>query len=44
MCMQEEISKEFEEKKTELEPKVIEIYEALPAPIKVYTLFFPIFR
>ncbi|KAG6783013.1 plasma membrane-associated cation-binding protein 1-like [Populus alba x Populus x berolinensis] len=30
----EEISKEFEEKKTELEPKVIEIYEASSAEIK----------
>ncbi|URE17009.1 DREPP plasma membrane polypeptide [Musa troglodytarum] len=30
----EEISKELEEKKTELQPKVVEIYEASPAEIK----------
>ncbi|XP_042474283.1 plasma membrane-associated cation-binding protein 1-like [Zingiber officinale] len=30
----EEFAKEFEEKKTELQPKVIEIYEASPPPIK----------
>ncbi|KAJ8471492.1 hypothetical protein OPV22_025835 [Ensete ventricosum] len=30
----EEISKELEEKKTELQPKVVEIYEAAPAEIK----------
>ncbi|KAG6518182.1 hypothetical protein ZIOFF_021585 [Zingiber officinale] len=34
MCVQEEFAKEFEEKKTELQPKVIEIYEASPPPIK----------
>lgn len=37
--MQEEIGKELEEKKTELGPKVIEIYEALAAPIKVLVNF-----
>ncbi|XP_074591770.1 plasma membrane-associated cation-binding protein 1-like [Curcuma longa] len=30
----EEYGREFEEKKTELQPKVAEIYEASPAPIK----------
>ncbi|XP_072960333.1 plasma membrane-associated cation-binding protein 1-like [Typha angustifolia] len=30
----EEINKEFEEKKSELQPKVLEIYEASPANIK----------
>ncbi|OMO68902.1 DREPP plasma membrane polypeptide [Corchorus capsularis] len=30
----EEISKEFEDKKTELQPKIAEIYEASPAEIK----------
>lgn len=33
--VQEEIDKEFEEKKTELQPKVVEIYEASSAEIKV---------
>ncbi|KAF8412608.1 hypothetical protein HHK36_000577 [Tetracentron sinense] len=32
----EEISKEFEEKKTELQPKVTEIYEASSAEIKTF--------
>ncbi|KAK9267079.1 hypothetical protein L1049_009497 [Liquidambar formosana] len=32
----EEISKEFEEKKTELQPRVIEIYEASSAEIKAF--------
>lgn len=31
----EEITKEFEEKKTELQPKVLEIYEAAPSELKV---------
>ncbi|KAF5742399.1 DREPP plasma membrane polypeptide family protein [Tripterygium wilfordii] len=31
----EEINKEFEEKKTEIQPKVVEIYEASSAEIKV---------
>ncbi|CAL9176670.1 unnamed protein product [Musa hybrid cultivar] len=34
VCVQEEISKESEEKKSELQPKVTEIYEASPAQIK----------
>lgn len=34
-CFQEEISKEFDEKKTELQPKVVEIYEASSTEIKV---------
>lgn len=34
--MQEEINKEFEEKKTELQPKVLEIYVASSAEIKVH--------
>ena len=33
--VQVEIDKELEEKKTELQPKVVEIYEAAPAEIKV---------
>lgn len=35
--VQEGINKEFEEKKTELQPKVVEIYEASSAEIKVKT-------
>lgn len=35
MSTQEEYSKEFEEKKTELQTKVIEIYEASATEIKV---------
>lgn len=34
---QEQYSKEFEDKKTELQPKVIEIYEASSTEIKVHT-------
>ncbi|KAJ8457814.1 hypothetical protein OPV22_030740 [Ensete ventricosum] len=34
LCVQEEISKESEEKKPQLQPKVTEIYEASPAQIK----------
>lgn len=37
--MQEEYTKEFEEKKTELQPKVIEIYEASSTEIKVICFF-----
>jgi hypothetical protein len=33
--LQEEISKEVEEKKEELKPKVAEVYEASSAEIKV---------
>lgn len=33
--MQEEITKEYDEKKTELEPKVIEIYGTTSTEIKV---------
>ena len=33
--VQEQITKEFEEKKTELQPKVLEIYEASSVEIKV---------
>lgn len=40
MTMQEEYTKEFEEKKTELQPKVIEIYEASSTEIKVICFFF----
>ncbi|CAL9136612.1 unnamed protein product, partial [Musa textilis] len=32
---QEEITKEFEEKKADLQPKVVEIYEASAVEIKV---------
>lgn len=35
----EEYTKEFEEKKTELQPKVVEIYEASSAEIKVISFF-----
>ncbi|KAG8058725.1 hypothetical protein GUJ93_ZPchr0002g26452 [Zizania palustris] len=35
LCMQEGINGEFEEKKAGLQPKVVEIYEAAPAPLKV---------
>lgn len=34
--MQEDISKEFEEKKGDLQPKVVEIYEASAVEIKVH--------
>lgn len=37
--MQEDYSKEFEEKKSELQAKVIEIYEASTAEIKVVIYF-----
>lgn len=40
MTMQEEYTQEFEEKKTELQPKVIEIYEASSTEIKVICFFF----
>ena len=33
--LQEEIGKEIEDKKTELEPKVVETYEASPPEVKV---------
>jgi len=33
--LQEEIGKEIEDKKTELEPKVVEAYEASPPEVKV---------
>jgi hypothetical protein len=33
--MQEGINAEFEEKKPDLQPKVVEIYESVPAPVKV---------
>jgi DREPP plasma membrane polypeptide len=33
---QEEIGKEIDEKKAELQPKVLEVYEAAPAEIKVF--------
>lgn len=45
MAMQEEYTKEFEEKKTELHPKVTEIYEAsateikVPSPLLIYFKF-----
>ena len=39
--MQEEYSKEFEEKKSELQTKVIEIYEASSTEIKVPHSFYP---
>ena len=35
MYLQEEIGKEIEDKKTELEPKVVEAYEASPPEVKV---------
>ena len=35
--MQEGINGEFEEKKADLQPKVVEIYESVPAPLKVQT-------
>lgn len=38
--MQEDYSKEFEEKKSELQAKVIEIYEASTAEIKVIVIYF----
>lgn len=39
--LQEEITKEFEERKTELEPKAVEIYQASDAEIKVrFTISF----
>lgn len=37
--MQEDYSKDFEEKKSELQAKVIEIYEASTAEIKVVIYF-----
>lgn len=37
---QETINKEIEEKKTELQPKVVETYEATSAEVKVPILFF----
>jgi hypothetical protein len=33
--MQEGINGEFEEKKADLQPKVVEIYESVTAPVKV---------
>lgn len=35
VVVQEGINGEFEEKKADLQPKVVEIYEAAPAPLKV---------
>jgi len=35
--VQEGINGEFEEKKADLQPKVVEIYESVPAPLKVQT-------
>ena len=35
--MQEGINGQFEEKKADLQPKVVEIYESVPAPLKVQT-------
>jgi hypothetical protein len=36
--IQEGIDGEFQEKKADLQPKVVEIYESAPAPLKVRTL------
>lgn len=41
--MQEDISKEFEEKKGDLQPKVVEIYEASAVEIKVHHVLVCIF-
>jgi len=38
--VQEGINGEFEEKKADLQPKVVEIYESVPAPLKVQTLHY----
>jgi hypothetical protein len=38
--LQEEIEKEIEDKKTELEPKVVEAYEASPPEVKVIIYLF----
>lgn len=38
LCIQEGIDGEFQEKKADLQPKVVEIYESAPAPLKVRTL------
>lgn len=35
LCIQEGINGEFQEKKADLQPKVVEIYESAPAPLKV---------
>lgn len=35
--LQEGINGEFQEKKADLQPKVVEIYESAPAPLKVRT-------
>jgi len=35
--VQEGINGQFEEKKADLQPKVVEIYESVPAPLKVQT-------
>lgn len=41
--MQEQYTKEFEEKKTELQTKVIEIYEASSTEIKVIKIMWFLF-
>jgi len=35
--VQEGINGQFEEKKADFQPKVVEIYESVPAPLKVQT-------
>jgi len=39
LCIQEGINGEFQEKKADLQPKVVEIYESAPAPLKVIIIY-----
>ena len=40
LCIQEGINGEFQEKKADLLPKVVEIYESAPAPLKVTIIIY----